>query len=1509
MTTEDEEELHVTLIYLGNAVDYDVPHVMAVVRGWASSNPTMAGRLAGIGTFDNPNSKVLWASVNIPGLEDAHVSLRAALEFSGVKINHVNGFTPHATLSYSEKPFTEMPPLPEAAMEEFSVGSVWVVAGPDWNEVSLAAVSAKVDPIDAVPQERLTSITRGRGPRRGNLEALLDYWRPIMKKPGGFRRCLVILADHPELYPLEPMCAWLHHETTGKWPNEGNRRSKKPSVGKRRVRRRRGKKTEMMDVTNAKRDSRERGGILTQPINGRDNVVAFKASLYRSMLAEQESVKVGFITSRSRTGRGLQSAGSLITPGDLGDIRHPVRSTIFETLTPGGGGGKRGRRRGLPKIGGDDAVKNKFRCPPGFEEGGTFTNSSFSTCGRQILDIPLEGPGSLSEVALKRIKRLAEDASLVRAIGDLRQNRSAFDIVRAAQIPAAPKEVNTKARQSSVDLIVDAFDGGKDVTESRFVRRDGIILRPAVSLSVLNELGEFDDMNDGVLVVSDDLREAGVQIGRDEVPAMVTGLRATVFHVPKAGSLSIRREGGDLKPVDRASIARSWAAALSAVGKNDDPTAAIRKFIEDSDGRYKLDQNLGEEDIDRELITVQRGKRKISVPRWVYATYLSDEAPRRPEGQTPYTLVGEDTAEEKAMSMFAIKSQVAVVSDPTEFYAPYFGAVKMRTSDLVRLSTEEKIGRPRGWWDPNIERFRCPAGTSGGGQITDRFARNCGASISGKLIKRLFKAGRDVGVDRPAARLDPASAPDGQPNVPGNKPSTGGGDSRQFIESMTQAGHDVGQIRENLNQIMGKLGGAVDAAKKGKGKRGRIGATLGDRQERVSLSPEQTSALNGREFAESLNGLADLLDEPLYDEAPIELARELYHDIEKAATLEAGRQEAVPARNREGLRVRGEIDNALGRLIDRVAAPSKKKNGSGTPKGPNRRQRVFNRAADAFQQGDSNPVDPDTRDKPRIRDRIANIRADDGRRDLVPVPEAANLDAGKQERVRRAMLEEFEELDELWANRLGAVAGEDFTFAEIDDYISKLKGNPKKKPEIRKFERQRDDWAELHAGSDPEEDTDFEDILGRLAPSRREGIMRTADLNLSGTRERERQARLAREIQAEAETEKLAVDKDDRKIRRREAVRRVLSGGGKKEPVPEEVDLEPMVPFKEGYDRELLMKRPAHGFVFGEQVPVGNAGIDTAAQASAYLKEGGDLANVPDALLGKAIHDNSRGKDPRFKKTDSDGGVNGMDRFLDTKTGHKLGVKFGTGGKKGKAKGEINSAFNEVMGAHMGERLGFLQGQIRFDGPPDSGDTGTPVIVVDLAQNYVDGTVHGPRDMYNGRMHVDDSVRLTALDFISLNVDRHTGNFLQFEDTEGVSRIVPIDNGRGWNGVRKEGNGIRAGGDDSPMEEQWAEWAEYYRFSGAAAGLFPRGNRGQVERNRDDVIKAIEEMQETMRVADEKMSMGDALEGIYGATEHAPTAQNSGGDAAIRGAQDRHDWLLDADPEELYNMLEKAHKR
>jgi len=113
---------------------------------------------------------------------------------------------------------------------------VWTFANGKWKETETMTVHrsdglnlidslpmTKADPLGGIiPQELVTGdILKGHGPRRGNLERLLRYWRPIMRKEGGFTRCKVILADHPELYPLNNICAWLHHETTGLWPNEG----------------------------------------------------------------------------------------------------------------------------------------------------------------------------------------------------------------------------------------------------------------------------------------------------------------------------------------------------------------------------------------------------------------------------------------------------------------------------------------------------------------------------------------------------------------------------------------------------------------------------------------------------------------------------------------------------------------------------------------------------------------------------------------------------------------------------------------------------------------------------------------------------------------------------------------------------------------------------------------------------------------------------------------------------------------------------------------------------------------------------------------------------------------------------------------------------------------------------------------------------------------------------------------------------------------------------------------
>ena len=121
-----------------------------------------------------------------------------------------------------QREMEEYPGLPEGVKPKICKCASCSGGGSESVDIPLNEPSVKAPEAVGIPQENFTGdVLRGYGPRRGNLEALLRYWRPIMKREGGFRRCRVILADHPELYPLERICAWLHHETTGLWPNEG----------------------------------------------------------------------------------------------------------------------------------------------------------------------------------------------------------------------------------------------------------------------------------------------------------------------------------------------------------------------------------------------------------------------------------------------------------------------------------------------------------------------------------------------------------------------------------------------------------------------------------------------------------------------------------------------------------------------------------------------------------------------------------------------------------------------------------------------------------------------------------------------------------------------------------------------------------------------------------------------------------------------------------------------------------------------------------------------------------------------------------------------------------------------------------------------------------------------------------------------------------------------------------------------------------------------------------------
>jgi 8-oxo-dGTP pyrophosphatase MutT (NUDIX family) len=950
----------------------------------------------------------------------------------------------------------------------------------------------KVGPEVGPNADALTSLTRGYGPRRGNLEDLLKYWRPIMKKPGGFRRCVVTLMDKPQFAGKpQRICAWLHHESTGKWPNEGNhhgrggkRRGRRGSVRRVRSAARRAKSglllshTQIIEVSPlriAVRASRVFGGVLVQPIAGRQSAVDMKAAMFSTYALKipvngvMDEKRVGAVGSNSRAGQAVQAVGTIILPGDISDFRSPIRSQIYETLTPGGGGG-----RGLPSArrlvrGVGRGARNKFRCPPGFEKGGTFTNSQFSTCGAQILGIPGKGVGSPSSGALRALAALARDASLVREIGDLRNNRSPYDIIRAAQIPVAPKKGSPTRRQTSINTVL-ARTGEADFS-MRAVRRDGVILEPVVSVQALGKLDEFDDLVDGTLI---DRYDSG-QIGKDIVPAFSTGLRDVYVDIPESGAVQISRVGGELSPTEVDSLRRVFPTSVRRAAQLPDPSAGIRDYVDRSNGRFtvefgELKNNKFEVNARRnKLIRVQTSSGTIVVvPVWVYEIFLSRSAPRRSKNDPIYEIVSDD----KTGNPFLLSTKT--IASLTHRTSNYYELIEVRAAIFSEGlgSIEVKLGKrtkptptgvggrgARALFDPGLDRYRCPPGTRYGGRITDQFGRNCGYSLPRTVVNSLV----DLGV-----RIEDAMERR-------RKLRSERGSRRERLGSAIKEKYD--NSLNGLADVMDKLAIVLD---KTEDKRpGRIGPSLSDRSNAAKLTDEDRNLLGGEPLADALDNLKSVLDDQDFKNPDLPEIQKAYKAVEKAAGLEAGRLTDNPAKTDKDRSMGRRILDAIASILDRL--------GNFVDPDTSRRDRRERRPAASAAPTPQAPKKFDTPRKPKKLDNFLQ-QSIGGRRKKVDVPEVRDLSDDDKTKLDAAIQSEFNELSGFWANRLNKGLNE-FSAKDIKKYLKVNKDSPDARVERRRY----NDWLELNelkrAQDDGKFGGDYEDFVGRLAPNRRESIV------------------------------------------------------------------------------------------------------------------------------------------------------------------------------------------------------------------------------------------------------------------------------------------------------------------------------------------------------------------------------------------------------------------------------------
>ena len=607
-----------------------------------------------------------------------------------------------------------------------------------------------------LPQERITGdILRGRGPRRGNLERLIRYWRPIMRKPGGFRRCLVILADHPELYPLERICAWLHHETTGLWPNEGNHHAggKLGKIVKRTVkkpgrRKRRGKSDYIIPGVDFPIDRLERrlerksGSILYAPLDGSIGQLEYKSGRVR---------------------RIERAVTSVLLPGERGALK--PRHLLRTGLTPGGSGAPGPRLQISPGAGAlrRGGATRGFRCPPGFERGGHFTDSRFSTCGHQLFGVPGSGRSALRTVSAAAAQRPTDEqraaASAREKIGDRTLLRAKADGPTPGvgggmpKLPAAVGSPNEAKQKDMVAKVLESMSGVTEKTDApirRLIREDGSILQPLAPLNIIGKQKNNPDLKNASLITR--INEPG-KFGLDELMLMQTGLRSIDFSLPGGGSVSLKRNGGLMAPGQARAFGKAIAQAKRQPMTDMDYAGLLRETALKSNAVTFTATVPGGGDANR-IVRVTGPDGAKRVPYWVYKAFLSSS----------HKMAGEETeapaeAGEKSLNDWPNEDwgplQYTAALIPNYDAIDHTGGVGYKAAALsgYRKDITERfveVKRIGSVWDRGINRFRCPPGMSNAGQITNRIGLGCG------IPSKLPTGGRSRGMQRLINDIDRA---------------------------------------------------------------------------------------------------------------------------------------------------------------------------------------------------------------------------------------------------------------------------------------------------------------------------------------------------------------------------------------------------------------------------------------------------------------------------------------------------------------------------------------------------------------------------------------------------------------------------------------------------------------------------------------------------------------------------------------------------------------------------------
>lgn len=265
----------------------------------------------------------------------------------------------------------------------------------------------------------------------------------------------------------------------------------------------------------------------------------------------------------------LSTIGSVLTPGDMGPMRSPVRSAIYRTITPGFGGGRRGGSR--------PGENRAHRCPEGYQFGGRFTDNRLSTCGQKLFDIPSALGATISAI------RKAQTSGLPSRVTGRDVTGAPYDssiiLSRAPQIPKVGAENRGVSASRVKDQIkaIGQFNKSSGIKERRMVRRDGFVLQPVVPNKVLRAIPDNRDMEGAFFIMS---ALSPRDIGGEELGLLSnTGIRSLIYALP-GGSFITLEKARTLQIGERRKLGRVVNSAQQ-IDNTRDPGKRLRSVAQE----------------------------------------------------------------------------------------------------------------------------------------------------------------------------------------------------------------------------------------------------------------------------------------------------------------------------------------------------------------------------------------------------------------------------------------------------------------------------------------------------------------------------------------------------------------------------------------------------------------------------------------------------------------------------------------------------------------------------------------------------------------------------------------------------------------------------------------------------------------------------------------------------------------------------------------------------------------